>query len=418
MKNFYLLKQVLFLLTGLMACGVSNATTIKVGHNQSVKTIKQAVLMARSGDTILVEKGLYKEGNITIDKPLTLLGHDLPTLDGEKKHEPISIKSPYVTIKGFHIKSSGQSSLTDIAGIKVYNTEHVNIINNTIEDNFFGVYFQASKNCKAENNTITAFGTTEQLSGNGIHAWKSDSLSINNNSITGHRDGVYLEFVTHTHVENNRSKNNIRYGLHFMFSHDNAYLHNEFTHNGAGVAVMYTKRVRMEHNVFNENWGDSAYGLLLKDITDSEIKNNRFIKNTTAIFMEGSNRIHIENNQIEGNGWALKIQASCEDNMLTNNNFVNNTFDVATNNLTLIQNTFIKNYWDKYEGYDLNKDGLGDVPYRPISLFSVIVEQYPMTMLLFRSFISKLLDRTERVMPSLTPENLKDDSPYMKPIAV
>lgn len=418
MKNFYLLKRVLFLFICLLACGALSATTIKVGNNQSVKTIKQAVLIARSGDTILVEKGIYKEGNITIDKPLTLLGNDLPTIDGEKKHEPISIKSPSVTIKGFYIKSSGQSSLTDIAGIKVYNTAHITISDNKLEDNFFGIYFQASKHCKAENNTIVAFGTTEQLSGNGIHAWKSDSLSINNNSIMGHRDGVYLEFVTHTHVENNRSKNNIRYGLHFMFSHDNAYLHNEFTHNGAGVAVMYTKRVRMEHNIFNENWGDSAYGLLLKDITDSEIKNNRFIKNTTAIFMEGSNRIHIENNQIEGNGWALKIQASCEDNMLTNNNFINNTFDVATNNLTLMQNTFIKNYWDKYEGYDLNKDGLGDVPYRPISLFSVIVEQYPMTMLLFRSFISKLLDRTERVMPSLTPEKLKDDNPYMKPIAV
>lgn len=131
--------------------------------------------------------------------------------------------------------------------------------------------------------------------------------------------------------------------------------------------------------------------------------------------MEGSNRIQIEENQIENNGWGLKIQSSCMDNILSRNNFVNNTFDVATNG-SLALNTFTKNYWDKYEGYDLNKDGTGDVPYRPVSLFSMIVEKYPMAMLLFRSFMSKLLDRTERVIPSLTPENLKDDAPSMKPI--
>ncbi|WP_164111920.1 MULTISPECIES: nitrous oxide reductase family maturation protein NosD [Sphingobacterium] len=417
MRNFYLLKQLFFLLTYLMVSGNLYADTIKVGNKESIKSIRKAIQIAKQGDTVVVEKGVYK-GNITIDKPLTLIGNNLPTLDGEKKYEPISIKSPDVIVKGFLIKSSGHSSLTDIAGIKVYNTERVTISNNVLEDNYFGIYFQASKNCIAENNSITAYGSTEQLSGNGIHAWNSDSLSIYHNKILGHRDGIYLEFVTHTHVEKNLSKNNIRYGLHFMFSHDNAYIQNEFTHNGAGVAVMYTKRVRMEYNVFNENWGDSAYGLLLKDITDSEIKHNKFSKNTTAIFMEGSNRIHIENNQIEHNGWALKIQASCTDNMLINNNFINNTFDVATNNMTLMENTFKLNFWDKYEGYDLDRDGIGDVPYRPVSLFSVIVEQYPMAMLLFRSFMSKLLDRTERVMPSLTPEKLKDDTPHMKPIAV
>ncbi|SMG16324.1 nitrous oxide reductase family maturation protein NosD [Sphingobacterium psychroaquaticum] len=416
MKSFYLLKQVVF--TYLMVCGSVYAATIKVGNAQVIKSITKAISLAQPGDTILVDKGRYSEGTITIDKPLTLIGKAYPTIDGKKKYEPFSVKSSHVTIRGFLVKSSGHSSLTDIAGIKVYNTTNVRIADNILEDNFFGVYFQASKNCIAENNKIKAYGSTEQLSGNGIHAWKSDSLTIFNNTVKGHRDGIYLEFVTHTKVEKNQSTNNIRYGLHFMFSHDNAYLYNEFTHNGAGVAVMYTKRVRMLYNTFNENWGDSAYGLLLKDITDSEIRHNRFIKNTTAIFMEGSNRIHIENNQLESNGWALKIQASCMDNTLVSNNFINNTFDVTTNNMTLAANNFNQNYWDKYEGYDLNKDGLGDVPYRPVSLFSVIVEQYPMAMLLFRSFMSKLLDRTERVMPSLTPENLMDENPYMKPLNV
>lgn len=414
--NRYLL-YILNLCVCLMVAGTSCAATIHIGKQKAVASIRQAIEQATDGDTLYVHGGLYREGNLQIRKKLVIIGVDNPIIDGEKKYEPIAIYSSHVTIEGLTVKRSGQSSINDIAGIKIYDTHHVTLIDNTLEDNFFGIYVQASKKCVFQNNRLQAYGKTEQLTGNGIHAWKSDSLEISSNQITGHRDGIYLEFVTHTDVRNNLSLKNLRYGLHFMFSHDNGYYHNTFRHNGAGVAVMYTKRVRMEHNIFEENWGDAAYALLLKDITDSHILHNTFSHNTTGIFMEGSNRIQIVYNLFQGNGWGLKIQSSCMDNVLTSNNFVRNTFDVATNG-SLMLNRIERNYWDKYEGYDLDKDGQGDVPYRPVSLFSMIVERYPTAMLLFRSFIVTLFDRTERVLPSLTPEHLKDDSPLMKLVAL
>ena len=64
---------------------------------------------------------------------------------------------------------------------------------------------------------------------------------------------------------------------------------------------------------------------------------------------------------------------------------------------------------------DLNRNGIGDVPYHPLSLFSVIVVQMPSAMLLFRSFIITLLDKSEKIFPSLTPEDFLDNSPLMKP---
>ena len=57
------------------------------------------------------------------------------------------------------------------------------------------------------------------------------------------------------------------------------------------------------------------------------------------------------------------------DIAVTGNNFLSNTFDVSTNG-SLVLNSFNYNYWDKYEGYDLNKDNIGDIPYHPVSLFS------------------------------------------------
>ncbi len=394
-----------------------SATTIQVGKGQSVRTIKAGLAQAKSGDTVLVAAGVYKEGNIVIDKAIFLKGLGKPVLDGEKKYEPLSIKSPQVTVQGFLIQHSGHSSMNDIAGIKIYNTAHIKIFDNELVDNFFGIYAQNATNVEIRGNILRAFGTAEQLIGNGIHAWKSDSLSVENNEVSGHRDGIYLEFVTHTRVQGNLSEKNLRYGLHFMFSHENSYISNTFRSNGAGVTVMYTKHVHMENNNFEENWGDAAYGLLLKDISDSQIINNQFSRNTTGIFMEGSNRIHIEHNNFKSNGWGLKIQSSCMDNVLKDNNFLQNTFDVATNG-TLTLNSFVHNYWDKYEGYDLDKDGFGDIPFRPVSLFSMMVERYPSAMLLFRSFMAMLFDRTEKLLPSLTPEGLKDDKPRMKSIKV
>jgi len=200
-----------------------------------------------------------------------------------------------------------------------------------------------------------------------------------------------------------------------MFSHNDAYISNILRNNGAGVSVMFTHGVKMFNNYFEDNWGDGAFGLLLKEISDSYVIGNKFTNNTSGIFMEGATRIRVEKNEFRNNGWGMKIQASCMDNTITANNFLSNTFDVGTNG-SLVLNTFDRNYWDKYEGYDLSRDNTGDIPFHPVSLFSIIVEKNPPAMMLFRSFMVSLLDKTERIIPSLTPENLKDNYPYMKPL--
>jgi len=237
---------------------------------------------------------------------------------------------------------------------------------------------------------------------------------IENNHVQGHRDGIYFEFVTESLVQKNLSEKNIRYGLHFMFSHSDHYMQNIFRNNGAGVAVMYSHKVTMGKNQFESNWGPSAYGILLKEISDSRIVNNTFLKNTVGIYMEGSSRMQIQKNSFNSNGWAIKVQASCDDNSFLNNNFNGNSFDVATNGSVSL-NTFSNNYWDKYEGYDINRDGIGDVPYHPVSLYAMVVAQNPNTLILMRSFVVALMDKAEKAIPSLTPENLADNKPFMKP---
>lgn len=404
------MKNILFLL--FLYSSLINAKVIEVGVNQSFKSINKAIAFANDGDTILVNKGMYREGTIVIDKKIVFLGKGFPVLDGQKKHEVISVKADGVTIIGFKIIRSGHGSLVEPCGIKIYSRNNVVIQNNILSDNFFGIYVQNGKNCIIKNNKIIAYAKEEQEIGNGVHCWKSSNIKISANYISGHRDGIYFEFVSNSIIKNNISENNLRYGLHFMFSNDDSYLSNTFKNNGAGVAVMYSHRVKMYTNRFVQNWGDSAYGLLLKEITDSYIIGNHFAENTSGIHMEGITRTIIQKNIFKSNGWGMNIQASCLDNVIKNNNFLGNTFDISTNG-SLVMNTFNSNYWDKYEGYDLNKDGIGDIPYHPLSLFAVLTQKNPSVMLLFRSFMITLLDKSEKILPSITPDNFIDKTPLM-----
>lgn len=389
------------------------ANTIVVGKDQLISSLKKGIELAKSGDTILIQKGVYKEGNIIINKSIRLIGIGQPILDGENKFEILTVSGERILIKGIHFRNSGYSSMNDYASIGLVDSRNCIIENNTIEHSYFGIHVNNSSNCIISENTVIGIPKTEQTSGNAINLWKCDSMIVESNDVQGHRDGIYFEFVTHSYIYQNHSHNNIRYGLHFMFSNNDTYMENLFAENGSGVAVMYSNHVVMHRNTFRLNWGSNAYGLLLKEISDGQIIENDFDKNTTGIYMESTNRIQVQSNDFKNSGWAMRISASCDQNTIHNNNFFANTFDVATNG-TMMLNRFYNNFWDKYDGYDLNKDGFGDVPYHPVSMYSMVIEQNPNSLLLLRSFMVSLLDKAEKAIPSLTPENLVDEQPLTR----
>jgi nitrous oxidase accessory protein len=389
------------------------ARTITVEPRTKISSIKRAVALARNGDTILVKKGTYISSNTLIDKELTVLGQGQPVLDARFQEEVVTITSGHVKFDGFIIQNSKTGSMRDFAGIRLSNVEFVTVSNNTLRNNFFGIYLSDCQNIQLINNRVTGSNNMEN-SGNGIHLWKCREVLLRSNYVTQHRDGIYFEFAKKCLIEDNFSERNIRYGLHFMFSDDDTYRRNTFKNNGSGVSVMYTRRIAMLNNTFIENWGSSIYGVLLKEITDARIEGNHFIRNTTGIYMENSDRITVAHNDFISNGWAMRVLASCNQDRFIQNNYQGNSFDVTTNG-TLREVYFNDNYWDKYEGYDLNKDGTGDIPYRPISLYAQIIEQNPQSVMLMRSFIVNLIDKVERAIPSVTPESVKDNKPGMKP---
>jgi len=386
---------------------------LEVGMDHGIKSISEALLMANPGDTIMVHGGRYREGNIDIHTPVVLLGIKDPVLDGENQYEIMRIHVDSVTVKGFVFRDVGISYVEDRSALRLINNSHCIIDSNTLINAFFGIYLEHCSDIIIRNNRITGEARQESNSGNAIHLWYCKNIIIEDNYAEGHRDGIYLEFVDDSRVARNTVFRNLRYGLHFMYSDHDLYLENRFEQNGAGVAVMFSKYIEMVSNEFLNNWGSSSYGLLLKEITDSQILYNRFQQNTTGIYGEGVIRTEIQHNDFVRNGWAMNILGSCSKIEITRNNFLHNSFEVSTNS-SRNYNHYDGNYWsDNTNRYDLDNDGISDVPYRPVKLFSYMIGYMQSSTILMRSLLIDLVNYAEKVAPVITPGNLIDNKPMM-----
>lgn len=378
------------------------------------QSIQSLIDKSKPHDTILLEGRTYHETDIVIRRPLVLVGRKGTIIDAQKKgRDVIRVVSDSVEIRGIGISNVAPSYVDDNAAVKLNNVKHCAVINCNVSNAFFGIYLARCSDVIVVGNNCKASYKGESQSGNGIHLWSCREVTIKQNRVEGHRDGIYFEFVKSSRILQNYSTNNFRYGLHFMFSDSCTYDYNSFVSNGSGVAVMYTKHVVMRNNVFRNNWGPTAYGILLKDISDSYMSNCRFYRNTTGIYAEGTTRITIEDCDVQENGWAMKIMANSMDDFITRTNFVGNTFDVTTNS-SQSHSVFHKNYWSNYSGYDRNRDGTGDIPYAPVRLSAMIVEKHSPSLILLHSLFIALLDGAEKMLPTLTPQTMIDTAPQMK----
>lgn len=403
---------VLPLAIGLSLSGrVDAAETLVVSPAGPYRSVAAAVRAATAGARIVVKAGTYREPSMVIDRSLELVGEGHPVIEGRDAATLIRVVADDVVVRGLVLTHIPASNLEDRAALKFERAHRCVAEALEIRDAPFGIYAAESTDCRIANNIIRGDAKLT-TAGNAIHLWSSNRMIVRNNTVTGHRDGLYFEFVRDTSIEANYSEANLRYGLHFMFSHGCTYRDNHFVRNGAGVAVMYTHNVTIERNEFRSNRGPAAYGLLLKDISESRVSGNRIEDNTVGVLIEGGGRLTIQANSFTRNGWALKLMANSSLNRVEQNVFAGNSFDVATNSRSTTA-TVSGNWWDRYRGYDLDHDGRGDVPFRPVRLFSLLVANEPASVILMRSLFVDLLDAAENALPVLTPDAFVDTAPAM-----
>ncbi|MEK7758760.1 MAG: NosD domain-containing protein, partial [Pseudomonadota bacterium] len=240
-------------------------------HVRPGESIAQAVRQARAGDTITVKRGDYQE-HVLIDKPLTLRGHDRPTLSGNDQGDVIRVKAPDVTIEGMIIRDSGVDLTAQNAGIYIEPGAHrAAVRNNDIVHTLFGLWIERANDVEIANNLIVGRRDLQSAQrGNGIQLYNTLGARLLNNHNSFTRDGIYVD-VSHQAVFRGNRMHDLRYGTHYMNSYRNLWERNESYRNRGGLALMEVRDLVVRDNIA---WGNSDHGIMLRTIQDSVIENN------------------------------------------------------------------------------------------------------------------------------------------------
>ena len=399
----------------LLSLGMGvRASTIVVG---SAEEFKSALTETGVADTILLEPGFYA-GQFVVSSPGVIIGTAGVVIDGEGVTDVLIVSADSVVLQKLTVQNSGTRLLKDHAGIKVTGS-HVEIAGCTIRDNLHGIYVKAGNYINIRDNTIRGRDNIQESDrGNGIHLWNTTGNVVINNDISGARDGIYFSFADRTEVVNNRI-HHLRYGLHYMYSDENSFEGNLFTYNVAGSALMYSKQISFKGNVFAHSRGLRAYGILLQSVEHCTAENNLILDNTKAVFLDDANYNRFVSNDIVQNDLAVQINASCDDNIIAHNNFLSNLSEVSMDGSVMSTTEWqvdgTGNFWSAYEGWDLDGNGVGDIPYQLQSVFEYMEMNDPAVRFYLHSPASHLLAVAEKRLPILRKSVREDKLPLFRP---
>ena len=398
-------------------------------------SLQQRIDAASPGDSIVLESGVHPRP-VVINKRLALIANGDAEIRGHGVGKVITIAADDVTVAGLRITGSGLNLSDDDAAIFVTGNR-ATIEKNTIANSLHGIYLKKISGARIFDNRIegktTIAASTEPIEkgigqsaencdttlvsnrrGNGIHQWNCEGNLITNNKISEARDGIYFSFTNNSRVENN-SIHHVRYGLHYMYSDDNVFVNNTFTENAAGAAIMFSKGLTVQNNKFVSNRGLRAYGLIFQSTDHSRLAQNEIGQNAVGLSFNQCNGNRVVANRVTQNYIGLKFGSNSDDNRFTENIFARNLHPVETGVAEGASNKWavngVGNRWDGATEFDLDHDGVNDLPHRELDLFGVLRRDFPVVAFLSDSPAVKLLRFAQQraALPGLS--SIEDPSP-------
>jgi nitrous oxidase accessory protein len=377
--------------------------------------LQKAIDSAKVGSILKLKAGTYK-GSIVIDKPLSIIGvEDGVIIDGEGNGTVIRVNSSYVTLKNLTVQGSGDRHDKLDAGIAIDDASQCEISDITIRDSLFGIDASKLNNSIIKNNYITSKEVDLGLRGDGLRLWYSNNNLIKGNSLIRSRDMVV--WYSHGNVIEDNYGEHCRYSLHFMYAGKNYIRNNKYKFNSVGIFFMYSKDSVATGNIVKSSLGATGMGIGLKDVSNFTLKNNTVIYNAQGLYIDRSPFEPDENNWIEDNNIlynaeALHFHSISEDNIIKNNNIQGNIEDIVNDSRgsKTDENDFEGNYWDNYEGFDKDNNGIGDTPHRVYKYADQLWTYNPNVKFFYGSPVISMLNFLAKLAPFSEPVFLLEDA--------
>jgi nitrous oxidase accessory protein len=231
-------------------------------------TLANAIAGATPGDVLLLSGGTYL-GPVTIDRALTLQGDGTATIDGQGQGTVITVTGNDVVLAGLTVTGSGGNNQAIDSGIKVVRgVERTRIEANRLTDNMHGVDIHGGRDTLVRGNTIEGRRNPRMNErGNGFYVWNSPGTVIEDNQVRWGRDGIFAN-ASKKDIFRNNSFRDLRFAIHYMYTHDSEVSGNISIGNHLGFAIMFSDRVVVTDNL---SLGDREHGVMLNFANGADV---------------------------------------------------------------------------------------------------------------------------------------------------
>ena len=377
--------------------------------------LQEAIDKAPPNSIIKLSEGTYY-GNIIINKPLTIIGKtDRVIIQGEKTGTVVKVNSSYVTLKNLTISGSGNRMDRLDAGISINSTKNCLIQNCKILDSLYGIDMNIVSDSEILSNYITSKELDISLRGNALKMYYAHNNLIQNNLIENARD-VTLNYSNHNVFKENKFFNN-RFASHLSLSNDNTFAKNIYKYNSVSMMFMGAKDTNISQNLIQSSKGAAGIAVMIGGVSNLRFEKNTLKYNAKAIYIDGQEKAkgmkrYIIANEISHNGEALHFHASIKDNTITHNRIFGNIDDIVKD----VEGNFGEsnlveyNYWDRYTGFDRNKDGIGDNPHQVYQYADQLWHYNNKIKFFYASPIMTLMNFLSNLAPFVEPNLIMEDT--------